>query len=447
MGFVSTNIRRVRSVLGQMSGADGKVALAGIGTLAASIAGTGIRFAIQVALANWMGAVEFGRFVTGRGWGELLAKVPNRGYELTAVRYLPMYEEERDWGRYKGFVRLSQLETLILGCGLGAFAAAAYATLADHPDGAIIAGMLIIPALSGVFMGRALLQGAHQVVTSMTLLDVVMPLLLAGLIGGTFVVVGEVSAEVALLILAGTMASIAFVETVLVRRNLPEQARRASSIFDRHLWVSTARTMFVAQLAIAVLTVADVLIVSAVVGRAEAGLYAVATRIAVLGRLVNSGLESVVSGRIARAHSLGDTPAVQRSVDETIRLSTLPTIGFALFAIVAADPILSLFGAEYVAARPVLVILLIGNVTNALTGPSGYVVSMGSHERAYAAIMSVNAVALVGLGVMAASIWGIEGVAWVQAGVTVSWNLALVWVARNRQGVSCYPRRSLLTMR
>lgn len=446
MGFVSTWSGRVRNVFGQMTGADGKVALAGLGTLAASIAGTGIRFVIQVALANWMGAVEFGRFVTGRGWGELLAKVPNRGYELTAVRYLPMYEEERDWRRYKGFVRLSQLETLMLGVSIGAMAAVGYATLADQPDGAIIAGMLIVPALSGVFMGRALLQGAHHVVTATTLIDVVLPLGLAALIGGTFIIAGDVSAEVALLILAGTMASIALAEAVLVRRNLPPQAEHAVPKFDRHLWTSTARTLFVAQLAIAVLTVADVLIVSAVVGPGAAGLYAVATRIAVLGRLVNSGLESVVSGRIARAHSVGDMDAVQRAVDETIRLSTLPTIGFALLAILLAEPILSLFGPEYVAARPVLVILLIGNVSNALTGPSGYVVSMGPDERLYALVMGVHAVALVVLGFVAAETWGIEGVAWTQAGVTLSWNLVLVWLARTRLGVSCYPRRSLLTM-
>lgn len=447
MAFVSTALRRVRNVFGQMTGADGKVALAGLGTLSAAVAGTGIRFLIQIALANWMGAAEFGRFVTGRGWGELLAKVPNRGYELTAVRYLPMYEEERDWRRYRGFIRLSQLETLSVGVALGVAAAAGYVTVADRPDGAIVAGMLIVPTLSAVFMGRALLQGAHHVVTATTLLDVVLPVVLATLIGATFIVTGDVSAEVALLILAGTMALIAFLETVLVRRNLPTQARRASPVFDRHLWVTTARTMFVAQLAIAVLSVADVLIVSAVLGRTEAGLYAVATRIAVLGRLVNSGLESVVSGRIARAHSVGDTAAVQRAVDETIRLSTLPTIGFALFAILAADPILSLFGDEYVAARSVLVILLIGNVSNALTGPSGYVVGMGSFERTYALIMSVHAAALVGLGFAAAAVWGIDGVAWTQAGVTLSWNLTLVAVARRRLGVSCYPRWSLLRLR
>ncbi len=304
MGFVSSASRRVRNVFGQMTGADSNVAVTGLATLAASVAGTGIRFVIQIALANWMGAAEFGRFVTGRGWGELLSKVPNRGYELTAVRFLPRYEQERDWRHYRGFVRLSQLETLSLGLALGVAAAGGYAILADRPDGAIIAGMLIVPALSGVYMGRALLQGSHQVVAATTLLDVVLPLVLAGSIGATFIVAGEVTAEVAVLILAGAMASVAFIETVLVRRNLPLQARRASPLFDRHLWVSTARTMFVAQLAIAVLTVSDVLIVSAVVGRTEAGLYAVATRIAVLGRLVNSGLESVVSGP-NRPSSLG----------------------------------------------------------------------------------------------------------------------------------------------
>ena len=41
-----------------------------------------------------MGTTAFGRFAGLRGWTEFLAFLPNRGYNGTAVRFLPGYEEE-----------------------------------------------------------------------------------------------------------------------------------------------------------------------------------------------------------------------------------------------------------------------------------------------------------------------------------------------------------------
>ena len=105
----------------------------------------------------------------------------------------------------------------------------------------------------------------------------------------------------------------------------------------------------------------------------------------------------------------------------------------------AAVPILSLFGAEYVDARSVLLILLVGNVTNALTGPSGFVVSMTGSEWTYAAVMGVHAIGLVVLSFWLGWAYGIVGVALGRSLINVSWNLA---AGRDR---SPAPRRALLS--
>ena len=430
----------LRGFVSSMWGADGKLGAAAVGTVGTNLGGTALRFVTQVILARWMGAATYGQFVIGRGWGELLAKVPNRGYQMTSVRFLPRYEAEGEWSLFRGLLWLSRTETLLLGLGLSAASISIYVATTGDADPAIVAGLALAPALAMVTTTRSLLQGVHRYVPATALTELVQPVIFALAIGA-LVLFGTVSAATALWIYVATMIAIAVMEGVMLRRAMPGPARDVPRRFDRRRWVETARPLFVAQLAIATLGLADVLIVGAVVGPVDAGLYAVATRIAVMGRVVNSGLESVVAPRIAHAWSRSDTETIQRTIDRAIRTSILPTLGFVVIASVLATPLLSIFGEQFVEARVVLWILLAGNVANALTGPSGYVVALTDSERVYAVVMAAHAIVLVVLAWVLAHVGGIVAVALVQSCVTVSWNASMVVLARRRLGVCCYPRR------
>lgn len=436
-----TGVGWARHQLGRMTGAEGGMTAAALGTLFTSLGGTSIRFVLQIALSNWLGQAAYGLFVLGRGWGELLSKVPNRGYQLTALRYLPDYEHSDEWGLYRGFVRSSNRETALGGIALAVGTALAYGVFVAEPQSAIIVGLFLAPALAILSMYRSLLQAAHQFVPATALTELVQPVLF-GVVLGALAQATDMTAEVALVLYIGSILVTAGFEAVLLRRSLPEALHSSERRYERKEWVASARPLFVAQLALAALQVVDLLVVGAILGAADAALYGVATRVAVLGRVVNSGLEAVVSPRISKAYASGAPGEIQGIVDHTIRLSAAPTVGFALLVALAADPILSLFGAEYVDARTVLLILLIGNVTNALTGPSGFVISMTGSEWTYAVVMSAHAVGLVVLSFWLGWAYGIVGVAIGRSLVNVSWNLTLVVIARRRLDVRCYPRRA-----
>ena len=430
-----------RRQLGRMTGAEGAMSAAAFGTLFTSLGGTAIRFVLQIALSNWLGQAAYGLFVLGRGWGELLSKVPNRGYMMTALRVLPDYEHNEEWGLYRGFVRSASRETAVGGIVLAVLAALGYGLLVPSAESAIVFGLFLAPALAVVGMYRALLQAAHQYVPATGLTELFQPVLFGVVLGG-LAVATDMTAEAALVLYIGSMALTAVLEALLLRRSLPDAIHASEQRFRRKDWVATARPLFVAQLALAALQVVDLLVVGAILGAAEAALYGVATRVAVLGRVVNSGLESVVSPRISKAYASGTPGDIQGIVDQTIRISAAPTLGFALLVALAADPVLSLLGSEYVDARSVLLILLVGNVTNALTGPSGFVISMTGSEWTYAAVMGAHAVGLTVLSFWLGWTHGIVGVAIGRSLINVSWNMTLVVLARRRLDVRCYPRRT-----
>ena len=99
-----------------------------------------------------------------------------------------------------------------------------------------------------------------------------------------------------------------------------------------------------------------------------------------------------------------------------------------------------MFGAEYDAAVDLFRILLIGNLVNSVTGPSGYVVSLSGLERIYARVMWAAAAATL-VGVTACAAWfGAAGAAWAVTVVMTAWNVALLVIARQRLGVRCWVR-------
>lgn len=428
------------ALLGRMTGREGSVGIAAVGTLGVSLLGTAIRFVLQVLLANWMTQTAYGLFIVARSWGELLAKIPNRGYQLSAVRYLPGYETEEDWPHYRGFVRRSNFETLVGGVLIAVVATAAYALVTDDVEMSYVAGFALVPALASSLMLRANLQAAHRYIPALALTEIVQPVVF-GVCVGFAAVSFDLTPAFAITVWAGSNAFVALAQSIALRRWMPgPDSLTVQRADDRKVWVRSARTDFVAQIAIAALQLADVIMVGWTLGAAEAALYGVATRIAVLGRIVNSGLESVVSPRITAAYRRNEIGEIQGLVDSTIRISTWPTIVFGVVVAAAATPLLRLFDDQYVDARTVLWVLLLGNLTNALTGPSGFVTSMTGAARPYAWIMSTHAVALVVGAYFVAGPWGIVGVAVIRSLVNASWNVILAVMAWKRLQVRCYPR-------
>lgn len=422
----------------------GGLSISAIWSMVGSLGGAAGRFALQAAIANLLDTDGYGRFVTLRTWGEMLATIPNRGYQGVALSQLPGYAASGDSGSYRGLIRHSRRSTLAVGVALAAMAAAAGTALGGGLGISLLLAMATVPAWAMLRLMQALLQAQDRFVTANFIGQMLQPAFLA-LIVGTAWLLGPVDVPIALgamlgsLILAAAVASTRSASRTydLVGPGVPSATDPA--------WSRAARSFFLGQLSISVIATADVLVLAMFVSEAEVGLYAMASRIAILGRLPNSGLESIVSPRIAKAWSLGSVAGIQSLVGQSIALSSGPTIGLAAFLVVFREPILGIVGDEYRVAGTYLVILLVGNVVNALTGPSGYVVSLTGNERLHGRIMSLAAAGLVVGCLVAGSAAGALGVAIVRSLVTVGWNLALVFVARTQLGVRCYPSRSMLS--
>ncbi len=118
-----------------------------------------------------------------------------------------------------------------------------------------------------------------------------------------------------------------------------------------------------------------------VLGAAEAGFFRVAVQIAAGLQIISSALQSVYSGKISSAFHAGDRAQAARLARSSVRWSTSLALPMTALILIFGKWILGQIGPEFVAAWPVLVALLIGQLAFTITGPCGLVLAMSGHER------------------------------------------------------------------
>ena len=152
----------------------------------------------------------------------------------------------------------------------------------------------------------------------------------------------------------------------------------------------------------------------------QAGLFAASWRVASLVPFMFVGLSTMGAPLIASAHERG-------AFDEMRRVSTLVArLGFASAALGALALLLfgrwllGLFGSEFVAAYPVLAVLLVGGAVNALTGMVGYLMILTGRER-IALVIFTGALALsIVLNLVFIPRWGALGAAIASSSATTA---------------------------
>jgi O-antigen/teichoic acid export membrane protein len=182
----------------------------------------------------------------------------------------------------------------------------------------------------------------------------------------------------------------------------------------------------------------DILLIGAVLGTTQVGPYAAASRTAVVIQFGLNAVALVAAPLIAGFHA-------QRRTRELQRVITLSGYGILAYTvvvtaglIVAGRWLLSLFGQGFPDAYPILIVLAVGNIGNALTGPASLVMSMTGAQRRLTVIMSIFLGVNVVFTLLLLPAFGPLGAALVTAAAGIGWNVTATLVVRRRFGLNCF---------
>lgn len=178
-------------------------------------------------------------------------------------------------------------------------------------------------------------------------------------------------------------------------------------------------------------------------------MFGASYRLAHLLAIPLTSLQVVFSPAIARMSVQTDRGQLQHLLRTGSSLATgISAVLWLPIALFPAAILALVFGADFKTAAPVLVILASGYLAKATCGLSAVTLSM-SHQEGWVALVTWVGLALrVVLGVTAALLWGVIGLAASSVIAMLFTNLLMWWQVRRRVGISTHvtlrPRLRLL---
>jgi O-antigen/teichoic acid export membrane protein len=427
------------------------VAVGGAIQIVGQITQRSISFFFTVVATNILGVAGYGLYRKAQQVLAVVAQIGMAGFNYAAMRFITRARARGDVGAVRGAARTglaaSGIASVVVGIAVIGFASplaeyfSSERASPEQLERLLRIGAPYIPAFALLQVLRYCTQAYKTMIPSVVAGNIVQPVIrfLLGvvlLIAG-FGVTGAVTS------LTISMAVAAAIAAYLFLRMMTPEEKAASPRYEPGAMTRFALAQGGASLLGVQSLGLGILVLSALSGNREVGLFAVALALQGPGGVFLSGIVNIWAPVVSDLYEKG---AIDR-LDALYKTITRWIVTFALpiYAALILEPDLfvKFFGEGAADAAPIVAILAIGNLFYSGTGPTGYVLSM-SGRPGVNFINSVVAVVLyASLGAFVVPEHGAVGMAWVDAGVTAAVNAVRVVQAKALVGVQPFGRSLL----
>jgi len=232
----------------------------------------------------------------------------------------------------------------------------------------------------------------------------------------------------------GMCLSIA-IQTFATLRKIPIEVVAARPLYAKKEWFERARSMCLSASVEAMGQYAEVILLGFLVAPAAAATYFIAARIANIFSMISSGLNTYTITKIGNLYFSGETEDLQHVLRSVMKVVCALVTPIAIFLIIMASPILSIFGPSYQAGYFSLVVLASASFIITLCGPSSGVLLVTGGERLWSRIAILSLILRVLLMIYLAPRYGAAGAALGWAIVNAPVAIAVTLLCRKRCGV------------
>ena len=405
------------------------------------VSGTGLAYGLQVVLARWLGAAEYGLYTFILAWATLLALVSGLGFPTAVLRFIPEYLAAKDGRHLRGLLRRSRqmvgaVSLVLAVAGTLAVEVLSRAELLERPAPWRV-GLWLVPLLALLGLYAETARALHRIALAYAPTRLLVPvLLIAG--GGVGLALHPPLTSTSVLAVSGiAYLAAGALQALLVRRSLSTPTPDAVPFYQTRAWLEVSLPMLLITGFLIILNRVDVLMLGALVDPEAVGPYNVASRTASLVTFTLTAINTVVAPMFSAHHARGARADLQALLARTVRWSFWSSAGTALGLSLLAEPVLGLFGPEFVAARGVMLVLLAGHVVSASVGSAGYLLNMTGQQNRTAVVYGVSALINVVLNVGGILWLGALGAALATALSMMLWNLWLYRIVVKTLGL--YP--------
>jgi len=242
----------------------------------------------------------------------------------------------------------------------------------------------------------------------------------------TLVVFGrKIDAVVALLIHGLVVGGLVLIQRLRISHLLRRIARAAR---ERHLtrkWLRLSLPLLLTAGAIILLSNTDIIMLGLFKTTEDVAVYYVAAKIASSVSFPLAAVNMIAAPLVSEAYLNGGRSEIQRLATRIARMSFWPALGAVLILATFSNQILSLFGTEFVRAKLILIILMVGYLVNSGAGTVGTFLDMTGHQDSTAFVFGISAILNIILNSFMIPLLGAVGAALSTASIMIIWS---VWL-------------------
>lgn len=412
-------------------------------TLVLQVIGLILQYITQFGAARLCGSEsEFGIYGQARCWIQVLGTVAAWGLPTVALRYIPTYLQNKEYDSIGGFLRFGYKRifsfSLVAGFIGGSFIL--------WYRGADYGAWVMALSLTGVpFCATHLLQmqgtrSLEKIFWTNWPYFLFQPLFFMLLVAIAWVCVPSITASWLAAAFVISLLGTSMLQSVPLWLGLPHGEAVPPTNEQKGDWNSLANQLGISTSAALVLRETDVILVGCLAGDAAAGVYMAATRIARLCSFALNASGSIVGPRVANCYRQGKMKELEHLIQLSTLLSTIATVMIGVTLVFLASFLLRMFGAGFESGTSLVIVLLVGHMVNAATGPCAQVLALTGNQQIASKIYMVAAVLHLLGNVVGVMLFGAMGGAVATSAVLALCNLVMAYLVYQRLGISIVPR-------
>lgn len=379
-----------------------------LAAFAVRIVAAGLAFVVQVVLARLIGADSYGEIATGLTIVLLVTCVATLSLDNASQHFIAAYRATGDGDGLRGYLRRTPVIVGIVSLIIAVPAVALFASLGNATLAILLATVPIL-ALMAMFEGYA--KSFDWPILALAPQFIGRPVLMVGVVLGMIYLGSSADAPLAAWGLLVSAVAVLAIQGVILRRRLAGTVASGPARTDTRRWLNVSTPILIGDFGGMLIVSADVIALSLFAGSAEAGIYFAAIKSLALVQFIAYAVSQASAHQASALYAVGDVDGLKSFVRKASIWTFLPSLAFALALLAVGPWILALFGDDFSAGYPAMVIVTIGFVVRAAVGPAARVLTMIGQERKTAAIhVAAGLFALVACCALV-PVWGIIGAA------------------------------------
>ena len=404
--------------------------------------GLGLKYGTEIIYAKILGPENYGVLSFVVGCINILTVVSTVGLTTSALKFIPHYMTKGQQSKLNDFVWFSRSVPLVI-CLL-VFLLYRYAVqpqLQPSMRNEILSMglLLLLPLITLTKIQAMVLQGFKRVRDALTPIYIHQTIAaLALLLFFVVILPGWEKLTIVLVAIVTSYLVCALVQYRLIPRNGP--SGRSPFRGDAHKevghWLSTSLPLFFSGSFAITLKYMDLIMLSNLAGDEAAGYYSAIVKTAGLIIFGTAAANKIVIPMISETWTARDFVGLERTVKTGILVSVIPGLCFALPIVLFGKLLLGLFGSDYVPFYSVLLLVVFGQLINALAGPVIFVLEVTAYQKASMLIYGFSAVFNFSMNLILIPAMGVMGAGITSMLTLALWNTLFIIVVKRKTGIN-----------